>query len=538
MRPGRPTPATHRAAFTLVELLVVLAIIGLVAVATLPVVLGSMQQGAINEAARQLHGELAQARDRAIQANAPRGFRLIPDAYDPTIGILTYSHLQAIEPAPDYTDGRLHDLSNAVLTTGNAEPFRPVQPLPPAPGFSQLTHFFEFAPGDFRYDDRAINGPLCQIPYSYAYAPTGFRFRTWSVVAESKYSNVSGVVLPNDPTSWYWNIRQGEKIRIENAGGLHTIAGPIQPLLVASQVVNPERFVNFGQPTAYQSYPGNAVYEFLIVLDGIDNDGDGFTDEQFDGINNDGDFYPAGHPLAGRPVIDPGFNGIDDNLDGQIDEPLEMFLHFNPDGSVIYNPFFSEYEPEGPLTSSQTALRYTINRRPVPTPNSREIALPTGVVIDATTFDSRPPFVPERSRVPVDPYTLFVDILVAPDGKAVQMAANANPAPPMEFAFYHFWLADADGVNAPFDAAQLQQMGNYRFRLPMPAGTTGDPQINPMTYTQDVYPPGLPTLRGNRRLLSVNTKTGQIATTSVETFATNNPSRPFQDAQAGSKEEP
>ncbi len=49
---------------------------------------------------------------------------------------------------------------------------------------------------------------------------------------------------------------------------------------------------------AYPTGPGSSNAEFLILLNGKDDDNDGFTDEIFDGIDNDGD-----------GIIDPGFNG-------------------------------------------------------------------------------------------------------------------------------------------------------------------------------------------------------------------------------------
>ena len=32
---------------------------------------------------------------------------------------------------------------------------------------------------------------------------------------------------PNSPTSWFWNIRVGDKIQINNAGPWYTVVGPM-----------------------------------------------------------------------------------------------------------------------------------------------------------------------------------------------------------------------------------------------------------------------------------------------------------------------
>ena len=48
-------------------------------------------------------------------------------------------------------------------------------------------------------------------------------------------------LLLNPPTSWYWNIRIGDKVRINNSGIYYTVVGPMQ-------IPNPELFVNVGEP--------------------------------------------------------------------------------------------------------------------------------------------------------------------------------------------------------------------------------------------------------------------------------------------------
>ena len=68
-----------RRGFTLIELLVVMLIILLVSAVVLPTVLPAISHRQVSEAARILQGALVGARDTAINNNAPAGIRLLPD---------------------------------------------------------------------------------------------------------------------------------------------------------------------------------------------------------------------------------------------------------------------------------------------------------------------------------------------------------------------------------------------------------------------------------------------------------------------------
>ncbi len=529
-RLARDQRRTPRGGFTLIELLVVIFIIGLLAISTLPVVLPSLQQNSINVAARQLHAELSRQRDQAVRTNRPAGIRLLPDLSRAGTGVLTSNRMIAIEQGPDYAEGLVH-------------------------------YYFEgpYQPPAFVLPDPAayVNG----LNYPYL------------VVHEEKFDDAlafgPGVFLPNPPTSWFNNIRQGDKIRLNDSGRTYTIAGPIvypdpmNPIAPGTSIAdnnapdavkNPQRFINFGP--GWVSRPGSYnAFEFLFLTNGVDDDGDGAIDESFDGINNDGDFYPMDFPnvaLRGRPCIDPGFNGVDDNLNGVIDDPNELFHHFNSDGSIGYvvGNVGNEFETERAIGTSTgisvngEPVTYRIVRRPVPSPGARELPLPTGIVIDLTTWDSLPPFVPERSRLPVDPYTLFVDVLMSPNGSVLELSANANPAPRADLPYYHFWLTDADGVADLLIPPIVDQPSGVAFRLPMPSGTNSDPSIFdtntglPFNLPYSGYVTNGTVLKGNRRLVSLNARTGQIITTSPEQFATNNPGEPYEAAIAGRQEEP
>src|SRR5207248_6482742 len=130
-------------------------------------------------------------------------------------------------------------------------------------------------------------------------------------------------------------------------------------------------------------------------------------------------------------------NGIDDNGNGLIDEPQEMLLHVNPNGSFTYSTTGGEYEQDVPNLPIAVHSTYVINRRPVPAKGAREILLPNNVVVDMTTLNALNPNGSERSRLPIDPYTHAVDILVSPDGRLVQSAPASGSVPPFDLPFFH-----------------------------------------------------------------------------------------------------
>lgn len=506
--------SSRRRGFTLIELLIVITIILIVSVAGLSVVLPAIGSQGVTSAALLVQASLAQVRDEALRSGAPAGIRLIPERdgrfrfLDPSVagGIgLTpaYTRMIALRQGSDYDEGQV----------------RGINVLPPVNPLSDLQQF----------------------PLVLPFAPANLvgSAAKWRTVWESKFSQfvTPAIGVPRAPTSWYWNIRQGDKIRLKNSGRSWTIVGPVllgpnatanagNTLLSAADkvLVNTERYINWGSSASFQSYPVASYTpmppkEFLIVLDGIDNDGDGYVDEAFDGVDNDGDGF-----------VDPGFDGIDNDGNGYVDDPLEMLWS----AGGIYNGGEYETEEQLPLLGviDTNAQDYTIERRPVPAPGAREVPLPAGVVIDLTTYNPATPGLAERSRLPVDPLTGFVDVMVAPNGQVVQPIAGRTKGVAADLPFYHFWITDTEDVIEP-DSTSYP-------RLPLPQTALG-------------YTPSSPerVLKGNRRLLSLNTRTGQINRTTLETFdvtglsAPPNPDtrelvigRPFRQAEAGLKDEP
>ncbi|MGP0065455.1 MAG: Tfp pilus assembly protein FimT/FimU [Isosphaeraceae bacterium] len=430
---SRPIPPPRSAsAFTLVELLVVLLIIGIVSVLVLPAVISSLSDRQVNEAARILQGGLVGARDAAIRNNAPSGIRFLPSPtfnginastgqLDPSLP-LAFDQFIPIEPAPDYTEGLVSIVSPM---DGMSVPY---------PG-----------PGGGAYP---IYNPSSSV----------------LMIEESVYQpnpNPS-LFIPNPPTSWYWNIRIGDEIQVNQSGPWFKVVGP---MTVTPATGNSEMFVNVGPPgplnrqtsPLIRVYNGMLYYpEFLLLANTRDDNANGWVDE--------------------------GWDGVDNNGDGNIDELAEWENELWPD-TFISQPIVN--------------FPYRIRRRPAPVSLARATSLPTNVVIDLTTWRTTR----ERSRLPVNLYTGAVEFLVNPGGDVVPTTIYTSPASfGMSSAFFHFWLAERTDVFAP-------ATGTTAPLLPLPVG------LGPISQNARQ-------IQGPHQLLTLFTRTGLL---------TSNPNVPFDN---------
>ncbi len=247
-----------RRGFTLIELLVVIVIILIVSALVLPVVIPATRHRQVSEAARVLQGALVGARDQALKDNAPSGIRLLPDPAFPLVYLpngqldpnqpLVSNRIIPIGNAPDYNEGRVSQWQGDLPALVAALPY-------PGPGTSANP--------------------------SPTYGQTGCLMVYESVL------DTNGLI--NAPTGWFWNIRIGDKIQLNNAGPWYTVVGPMN---VTPQQGNSELFVNVGPAGTKSPFldpnGSGAFPEFLLLVNGIDDNKNGWKDEGWDGVDNDG----------------------------------------------------------------------------------------------------------------------------------------------------------------------------------------------------------------------------------------------------------
>jgi len=147
------------------------------------------------------------------------------------------------------------------------------------------------------------------------------------------------------------------------------------------------------------------------------------------------------------------------------------------------------------------------------------------VVVDLTSWNPGAlgaGFVSERSRLPVDPNSGTVDVLLNPNGTVVPSTMYSSPSSfGMSAAFYQFWLAERGDLFDPLPQA------NVPYLLPMISV--------PGNHYPNASDTSLRYLKGERRLITLYTRTGQMMTNQLEdsSFDGNNPSLPFLLPQQG-----
>lgn len=459
----------RRPGFTLIELLVVMLIILLVSVVVLPTVVTALGERSVVNGATLLQGALVGARDAAIASKAPAGIRLLAD---PTLSTFT---------AAGQVDATKALACNRWVPTS----------IPPVYTEGTVNAF----PGVFQIPPVLPPNVTGGFPYSAAVTVVMGQGGNPCLVVEENPGNwqqtsTGGwVFLPAPPTSWFWTIRVGEKIRF-GAGAEYTVCGPmvIPPAGVTINgtfYANPEGFVNVGPPGA--TNPLTHVYiapdgvtqsqptspEFLCMVNNLDDGPTVWGLQQVPPVAT----YPDGY-------IDNGWDGIDNNGNGQIDEWIEWEIESWLPGQV----------------AGLANQPYTIRRRPAPT-NGAAVYLPSSVVIDLTSSGRTN----ERSRLPLNPWMGGVDLLVNPDGTPwVDLPYAVPTSLGLGAAFYHFWLTGRDQITD----------------MPVPALAT---------VCQLPCPPA-----GDVRIVSLG-KSGRVSVLQPATSSFNpaNPAAPFIPIQQG-----
>ena len=193
-----------------------------------------------------------------MRDNSPSGIRLLPDPAFPLVYLpngqldprqpLVSNRVIPIALSPNYNEGQLVKWEGPLPATVAALPYPgPGTPANPTPTYGQTSVL---------------------------------------MVYESITDATGGI---QNSTSWFWNIRLGDKIQINNAGPWYTVVGPMN---VTAAQGNSELFVNVGQagtqspladPMGSPGFP-----EFLFLVNGRDDNNNGWKDEGWDGVDNDG----------------------------------------------------------------------------------------------------------------------------------------------------------------------------------------------------------------------------------------------------------
>jgi prepilin-type N-terminal cleavage/methylation domain-containing protein len=462
-----------RGGFTLIELLVVILIILLVSAVALPVVLPALAHREVSEAARILQATLAGARDAALHDGTPSGIRLLPDPAFP----LVFQANGQIDPTQPLAANR-------------------IIPIESAPEYSEGKLGIEFP----------------QVPINVPYPiGVGVTYPIANPNAIGQVLMVKEIVIDNSgflnaPTGWFWNIRVGDKLQINASGLWYTVVGP---MVVTPQGGNSELFVNVGPPGTPQQYfqdlqgPQQLPVqpEFLFLVNGLDDNNNGWIDEGWDGVDNNWNQEVAG-----------GFAHITDDV-------LEWETETWP-GTV--------------LAYGSASKLYTIQRRPAPVANAREVSLPTNVVIDLTMLVGSLPPSPagvqtqpiwqfsERSQFPngvINPFTGSVDILLNTNGSVVPTTLYSTPSSFGMSGFFHFWLAERSDVNAVTFANGVPQPLVPNQNVYLPIGNIKQQ----LTVPNSPWP--FASLQGEYRIVSLFTRTGQVTTNDNVEF--DNPLNPI-----------
>ena len=245
----------------------------------------------------------------------------------------------------------------------------------------------------------------------------------------------------NTPTSWYWNIRVGDKIQINDSGLWYTVVGPM--------IMTPQQWQL--RDVRQRRAAGDAI----AVLD--------IRKASHTSVNPEFLFLVNG---PGRQQERLDRRGL-----GRRRQQLATSVANGTTSLARMSSASGSSRPGRASIAASTTVPtspYTIQRRPAPVANAREISLPTNVVIDLTTWGNPAVSGSARGRSPpggaINPITGYVDILLNPNGTVVPTTIYSTPSSfGMSGAFFHFWLAERSDV-ASSSSIQYRQSGATRGR--------------------------------------------------------------------------
>ena len=208
-----------------------ITIILIISAVALPFVIPALSHRQVSEGARILQGSLVGARDQALKDGTPSGIRLLPDPAFP----LVY-------------------LPNGQIDTTQPLAANRIVPIQSAPKYTEAAITKWEGPLQAAVASLAYSGPASAAYPNPTYGQTGCLMVSESILDQNNQ-------LQN-PTSWFWNIRIGDKIQINNSGPWYTVIGPM--------IVGPSGLPAIASCSSTLARPGRSP-RFSIRVDRVDS---------------------------------------------------------------------------------------------------------------------------------------------------------------------------------------------------------------------------------------------------------------------------
>jgi prepilin-type N-terminal cleavage/methylation domain-containing protein len=241
-----------RSGFTLIEMLLVLAIVVILAAILIPISLRLTDNNQVAHGASQLQGALAQSKTRATGTRRSNGVRLIPMDFDrlrrnPALTALPnaanpgaainanymswYDKFEFVEDPGDYTDGWVWAMV--------APPVVPTDPTPPIPTPAQRNVGQpNFGPGVNNPIPGLIPQSLVTRTYNYIPTPLGYNPRVNPAPFPFQYrlfGPLDGLVAARTPVgrrgfNFVNNILAGDRLELYGNGQVYEIIAVLGPV--------------------------------------------------------------------------------------------------------------------------------------------------------------------------------------------------------------------------------------------------------------------------------------------------------------------